>query len=200
MYLTIPVTSATSERTFSALKNYLRSTMKQDHLNNYRLRVVPSRLSRVRWFSLELAFRSLYYSWGKMGTRTTTDWCRDCDKSITDTLDTTKVACAKGILENLSRGMRMAEWKMSPPPPPPPPRFKTLRRLCSVDGKQFENGTFQSGYLFVLFQPFLTKKAFSNLSGLVWAVNISCVVHLFKFLRSPNWRQFQPACWFQRKQ
>ena len=37
MYLTIPVTSATSERTFSALrrlKNYLRSTMKQDHLNN----------------------------------------------------------------------------------------------------------------------------------------------------------------------
>ena len=89
--------------------------MKQDHLNNYRLRVVPSRLSRVRWFSLELTFRSLYYSWGKMGTRTTTDWCRDCDKSITDTLDTTKVACAKGILENLSRGMRMAEWKMSLP-------------------------------------------------------------------------------------
>ena len=37
MYLTIPVTSATSEHTFSALrrlKNYLRSTMKQDHLNN----------------------------------------------------------------------------------------------------------------------------------------------------------------------
>ena len=37
MYLTIPVTSATSERTFSALrrlKNYLRSTMKQDGLNN----------------------------------------------------------------------------------------------------------------------------------------------------------------------
>ena len=158
MYLTIPVTSATSERTFSALNNYLRSTMKQDHLNNYRLRVVPSRLSRVRWFSLELTFRSLYYSWGKMGTRTTTDWCRDCDKSITDTLDTTKVACAKGILENLSRGMRMAEWKMSPLPPPPP-RFKTLRRLCSVNGKQFENGTFQSGYLFVLFQPFLTKKS-----------------------------------------
>ena len=37
MYLTIPVTSATSERTFSdlrRLKNYLRSRMKQDHLNN----------------------------------------------------------------------------------------------------------------------------------------------------------------------
>ena len=37
MYLTIPVTSATSERTFSALRrlmNYLRSTMKQDGLNN----------------------------------------------------------------------------------------------------------------------------------------------------------------------
>ena len=36
-YLTLPVKSATSERTFSALrllKNYLRSTMKQDHLNN----------------------------------------------------------------------------------------------------------------------------------------------------------------------
>ena len=45
------------------------------------------------------------------------------------------------------RGMRMAEGKMSPPPPPPP-RFKTLRRLCSVNGKQFENSTFQSGYLF----------------------------------------------------
>ena len=25
----------------------------------------------------------------------------------------------KGILENLSKGMRKAEWKMSPPPPPP---------------------------------------------------------------------------------
>ena len=25
----------------------------------------------------------------------------------------------KGILENLSKGMRIAEWKMSPPPPPP---------------------------------------------------------------------------------
>ena len=35
--LTIPVTSPTSERTFSALrrlKNYLRTTMKQDGLNN----------------------------------------------------------------------------------------------------------------------------------------------------------------------
>lgn len=25
----------------------------------------------------------------------------------------------KGILENLSKGMRIAEWKMSPPPSPP---------------------------------------------------------------------------------
>ena len=36
-YFTIPVTSATSKRTFSALrrlKNYLRSTTKQDRLNN----------------------------------------------------------------------------------------------------------------------------------------------------------------------
>ena len=37
MYLTIPVTQATSKRTFSTnrrLKNYLRSTMKQDRQNN----------------------------------------------------------------------------------------------------------------------------------------------------------------------
>ena len=32
---------------------------------------------------------------------------------------------AISILENLSRGMRMTEWKMSPP------CFKTLRRLCT---------------------------------------------------------------------
>ena len=71
MYLTIPVTSVTSERTFSALirlKNYLRITMKQDRLNNYRLWVVPSRLSRVGWFSRALAFRLLYNPWEKMGT------------------------------------------------------------------------------------------------------------------------------------
>ena len=50
-----------------------------------------------------------------------------CHKSITDTLDTVKIAfdCffPKGILENLSGDMRTAEWKMSPPtfqnaPPP----------------------------------------------------------------------------------
>ena len=35
MYLTIPLTSVTSERTaLRRLKNYLRSTMKQDCLNN----------------------------------------------------------------------------------------------------------------------------------------------------------------------
>ena len=46
-----------------------------------------------------------------------------CNKSITDTLDTVKMEKlllvptknAKGVLENLSRGMRMAEWKMSSP-------------------------------------------------------------------------------------
>ena len=81
------------------------------------------------------------------------------------------------------RGMRMAEGKMNPLPPPPLPRFKTLRRLYSVNGKQFENSTFQSRYLFL---PFLIK---ADLFGLVLAVNILCVVHLFKFLRSPNWRQ-----------
>ena len=46
------------------------------------------------------------------------------------------------------RGMLMAEGKMSPLPSSPLPRFKTLRRLYSVNGKQFENSTFQSGYLF----------------------------------------------------
>ena len=57
MYLTLPVASATSERTFSTLrrlKNYLRSTMKQDRLNNCLL--------------------------------------MHCRKSITDTLDTVKIA------------------------------------------------------------------------------------------------------------
>ena len=47
-----------------------------------------------------------------------------CHKSITDTLDAVIIAKRfasaneqlKGILENLSRGMRMAGWKMPPPP------------------------------------------------------------------------------------
>ena len=60
-----------------------------------------------------------------------------CHKSITDTLDAVIIAKRfasaneqlKGILENLSRGMRMAGWKM--PPIPTPPRLKTLRRLCN---------------------------------------------------------------------
>ena len=52
-----------------------------------------------------------------------------CHKSITDTLDTVKgqtlwrllvpMNNAKGISENLSRGMRMANWKMSAPTPFP---------------------------------------------------------------------------------
>ena len=87
------MTSVTSQRIFSALrrlKNYLRSTKKQDPLNNYLL--------------------------------------MHSHKSITDTIGTVRIverfACAvekqkKAILENLSRGMRMAEWKMSTPPPPP---------------------------------------------------------------------------------
>ena len=57
MYLTLPVATATSERTFSALrrlKKYLRSTMKQDRLNNCLL--------------------------------------MHCCKSITDTLETVKIA------------------------------------------------------------------------------------------------------------
>ena len=60
MYVTTPVTSATSERTFSALrrlKNYQRSTMKQD-----RLKIMIYLLMH-------------------------------CHKSITDTLDTVKIAC-----------------------------------------------------------------------------------------------------------
>ena len=40
-----------------------------------------------------------------------------CHKSIRDTLDTVLVPTknTKGVLKNLSRGMRMAEWKMSSP-------------------------------------------------------------------------------------
>ena len=58
-----------------------------------------------------------------------------CHKSITDTLDAVIIAKRfasvneqlKGILENLSRGMRMAGWKMLLPAPL---SFKTLRCLC----------------------------------------------------------------------
>ena len=35
--------------------------------------VAPSRFSRVGWFSRALAFRSLYYPWGKMGTNSSLD-------------------------------------------------------------------------------------------------------------------------------
>ena len=40
LYLTVPITSATSERSFSALKivnTYLRSSMSEQRLNNYLL-------------------------------------------------------------------------------------------------------------------------------------------------------------------
>ena len=87
LYLTIPAPLATSQRTFSALtqlKNYLRSTMKQAHLNNCLL--------------------------------------IHCHKSIMNTL-LVPTNNAKGTLQNLSRGMHMAEWKVNPP------SFKMLRRL-----------------------------------------------------------------------
>ena len=60
-----------------------------------------------------------------------------CHKSITDTLDTVKIACAneqrKGHFEKFEEGYAYVwvEDKPPPPNPPPPPplRFKTLRRL-----------------------------------------------------------------------
>ena len=80
LYLTLPVTSATSERThtFSTLrrlKNYLRSTMKQDRLN--KLEQLP-----------------------------------------TDALSQIDYGHTRQLLKNtkgVSRGMRMAELKMSSP-------------------------------------------------------------------------------------
>ena len=64
----------------------------------------------------------------------------NCHKSITNTLDTVKgqtlwrllvpMSNAKGILENLSRGIRMANWEMSAPRSPSP-TFKKLHRLRS---------------------------------------------------------------------
>ena len=87
LYLTIPATLATSQHTFSALrqlKNYLRSTMNQAHLNNCLL--------------------------------------MHCHESITNTL-LVPTNNAKGTLQNLSRGMHMAEWKVNPP------SFKMLHRL-----------------------------------------------------------------------
>ena len=69
LYLTVPVASSTSESTFSALrrlKNYLRSTMKQELLNNCLL---------------------MY-----------------CQKSITDTLDTVKIAKKVACANELRKG------------------------------------------------------------------------------------------------
>ena len=80
MYLTIPVTSATSEGKFSALRrlnNNLRSTMKQDRLNT----CMPTDvLSQIHY-----------------GDTRHCEYCL-CTNN------------AKG----LSRGIRMAEWNMSP--------------------------------------------------------------------------------------
>ena len=69
LFLTLPVASATSERTFSLLqrlKNYLRSTMKQDRLNNCLI--------------------------------------IHCNKSITDTLDTVKIAKRFACANELRKG------------------------------------------------------------------------------------------------
>ena len=60
-----------------------------------------------------------------------------CHKSITDTLDTVKIACAneqrKWHFEKFVEGgayVCVEDEPLPPPnPPPPPPRFKTLRRL-----------------------------------------------------------------------
>ena len=99
MYLTLPVTSATSEGTFSTLRrltNYLRSTIKQDRLK--KLEQLPTD-----------ALSQIGYGY----TRHCEDW-----KEI--------YLCQKRQ-GHFGGGMRMAEWKMSPPPIPI--RFKTLRRL-----------------------------------------------------------------------
>ena len=99
MYLTLPVTSATSEGTFSALrrlKNCLRSTIKQDRLK--KLEQLPTD-----------ALSQIDYGY--------TRHCEDCKE----------VYLCQKRQGYFGGGMRMAEWKMSPPPIPI--RFKTLRRL-----------------------------------------------------------------------
>ena len=101
-YLTFSVASATSERSFSALqrlKNYLRSTMKQDRLNN----------------CLQLAFLCI------VSNRLQTHWTPS--RLQRGLLVPTNYA--KDIFGNFSRGMRLAWCTMSPPPPPHLPHTHT---------------------------------------------------------------------------
>ena len=89
MYLTLPVTSATLEGTFSALrrlKNYPRSTIKQDRLK--KLEQLP------------------------------TDALSQIDYGTPDTEDWKEVYLCQKRQGYFGGGMRMAEWKMSPPPIP----------------------------------------------------------------------------------
>jgi len=89
MYLTILVTLVTSESSFSALrllKNCVRTTMKQDSLNNTAYRCIVT-----NWL---LAHYTLWRLQRGLLAPTNN---------------------AKGILENLCRGTHMAEWKKSLP-------------------------------------------------------------------------------------
>ena len=96
-YLTLPVASATSERTLFAhrqLKNYLRSIMKQDRLNKCLLMHCHKSITDTPWTLLRLQ-RGLIVP-----------------KNY-----------AKGFLGNSSKGMRLALCTMRPPtfqnaPPP----------------------------------------------------------------------------------
>ena len=96
MYLTLPVASTTSERTFSALrrlKNYIRSTMKQDRLNN----------------CLQIHFHESITD-----TLDTVQIAKRCACANEQ---------RKGHYGKFERDLRMAGRKMSFPPPPPPPPF-----------------------------------------------------------------------------
>ena len=89
LYLKLPVASATSKRTFSALrrlKNYLRSTMKQDRLNNCLLMHCHESI-RTHCTLLRL----------QKGLLVPTNY-------------------AKHVLGNLSRGMRLAWCTIKAPP------------------------------------------------------------------------------------
>ena len=93
LYLTFPVALATSERTFFALrrlKNYLRTTMKQDRLNKSLLMHCQKSITDTPWALLRL----------QRGLLVPTNYAKD-------------------ILDNFSRGMPLAWCTMSPPPPPP---------------------------------------------------------------------------------